>query len=342
MRVLITGISGFVGSYLTKALLAKGYEVFGFCYPAGAPELDALGARIISVPLGERIGDVARSVADIRPDFVFHLAALSSVPEAEADFARVTKVNVVGTYEIVKACIDLNLPLRFVLVSSGEVHRGLEQHDSVVTVDERSVYAPQNNYGLSKVLAEEVLSRFRSSGVSFSVFRPFNHIGPGQSDRFVVSSFARQLALIKLGRRDPEIRVGNLEAERDFLDVRDVIQAYLRGMMGPPGVYVLGSGEVVRIRRVLDMLIGISGCSVRVEVDPARLRSTENRRGNQIRGETTGGLVSNSDAHRFRGVAGRSALAQMQLGWEPKFRLETSLQDVFDYWLSHEQDDSKV
>jgi GDP-4-dehydro-6-deoxy-D-mannose reductase len=197
-------------------------------------------------------------------------------------------------------------PVRVLIVSSAEVY-GIHRPERM-PLDEAAVVRPGNAYAASKLAAETyALAWHRSYGLDTVVARPFNHIGPGQDERFVVASFARQLADIAAGA-PPLMRVGNLEAQRDFLDVRDVAAAYVLLLAnGRPGeVYNIGSGRAVAIREVLRQLITIARVPVEIRDDPERMRSSDLP-------------ILSGDATKLRA----------ETGWEPKYALATSLRDIY-------------
>jgi GDP-4-dehydro-6-deoxy-D-mannose reductase len=306
MRALITGATGFVGRHLVNHLLECGDEVLG-TYLGEAPK--DFPCQI--VPLD--ITDSFRCqilISEYKPDTIFHLAAIAFVPEAEKDFRRTMDINVTGTHNIYRACDVLQQRLSVVLVSSGEVYGKISP--DLVPITETVPQNPNNNYSLSKAMAELVALRYSASGLMRPVvMRAFNHIGPGQHRSFVVSSFAEQLAQIKLGKLPPIVRVGNLEAKKDFTDVRDVVRAYRLAAEKGSGVYNIGSNKAVSVRELLDTLIDISGVKVSVEVDPLRYRPID-----------------------VKEVRCSYDKAKTELGWTPKISTRQSLEDAFNLWIS--------
>lgn len=300
MRVLVTGAGGFVGKHLCEALVANGDEPI-------ATERHAGGALQMDVTQPE---EVRKVLLQEKPDAIVHLAAIAFVPQAESDFGSTLNLNVGATDNLCRIIAE-NLPgCKFVFASSPEVYGKVI---STEPISENQPVAPANNYGISKAAAELVVQRWMGQGVATTVIRPFNHIGPRQEDRYVTSSFARQLALIKLGKMEPTMRVGNLEAERDFTDVRDIVKGYLRACHAGTGIYQLCSGVGTSVQAVLDSLIEISGMEVRVEQDPDRMRK--------------------ADIPRF---VGNPAKANKELGWKQEIGLNQTLKNLFDYWVSVE------
>lgn len=306
MRALVTGGCGFVGGYLCEHLREQGDQVL---VTTLFPPKESVPYEVVTVDITDRLN--CRSVIEaFNPDVIYHLAAISFVPEAEENFDIALRINVAGTENIYSAARALNRDVTVVLVSSAEVFGRITPAD--LPISESTPLRPVNNYSLSKVMAELVAERYsRESRVRSVIMRPFNHLGAGQDNRFVASSFAWQLARIAKGLAAPVLRVGNLEAERDFSDVRDIVRGYRSAAVHGKGVYVLSSGRAIPVRTLLDNLIEISGLQVKVEQDPARMRPAEVPR-----------------------LCGAFDRARNELGWEPRITLRQTLSDVYAYWLS--------
>ncbi len=306
MRALITGVGGFVGPHLVRELRrSTDWAVFGLCRQRGAGE----GYTPLVADLLDR-ERVARAVADVAPTHVFHLAAQSHVPTSNEDAGGTLTNNIVGQINLLDACRALPEPPRVLIVGSAEEYGLAEPGEMPLREDQP--FRPTNPYAVSKV-AQDLLGwqYFVAHGLPVVRARPFPHIGPGQSDRFAVAAFARQVAEIEAGRREPVVRVGNLEAQRDFLDVRDVVRAYRLALTrGAPGaVYNIGSGVAVRMRAVLDRLLALSPAAVEVAIDPSRLRPSD-----------VPLLVADSGALRAA------------TGWRPVVPFDQSLRDTLDWW----------
>lgn len=303
MRALVTGASGFVGRYLVERLRAAGYEVVA----AGGPHETEPAFLPIDLADAESI----RAAFDVaRPDVVFHLAAQAFVPRSLEAPDETYEVNVMGTAGVLAVLRawrrENDAKVRFVFISSAEVY-GVQPAEAMPLL-ETTLANPVNPYAASKAAAEAiVLGEARSFGVDVVIARAFNHIGPGQNDRFVVPAFANQLAAIARGG-EPIMHVGNLDARRDFLDVRDVVDAYVaiaeRGESGQ--AYNVASGSAVSIREILGELIRIAHVPVEVRDDPARMRPSD-----------------------VPIVYGSSEKLRARTGWEPRIPLRRSLQDVY-------------
>lgn len=310
MRALVVGAAGFVGGYLVEHLVANGDEVFGSSVDgsmhAGAHRAGVHHAVALDITDPDGCADL---IQRLQPDVVYHLAGISFVPEAENDFAKTLAVNVGGTAHLVRQCHLLQRPVTFVFISSAEVYGHVVPQD--LPIREGVDINPANNYSLSKRMAELVVERYaRLGSVRCVIARPFNHIGAGQDARFVASNFAQQLARIARGVAPAVMEVGNLEARRDFSDVRDIVRAYRLLAQGHSGVYNLGSGVGRSIQSVLDTLITISGVQVAVRQDPARMRGPE--------------------VLELRACTEK---ARRACGWEPEIPFELSLEEIYRYWF---------
>lgn len=247
---------------------------------------------------------VARALADLRPSAIYHCAGIAHVGESWAEPERALRVNVLGTHHLLEGVRDARLDCPVLVTGSALVYE-----PSTQPLAEDDPIGPADPYGVSK-LAQEMLA-FRAGHVPVFVVRPFNHAGPRQSPTFVTSSFARQIAEIEAGLREPVLRVGNLEARRDITDVRDTVRAYRlllqRGRPARP--YNVCSGLAYRVRDLLDALVGLSRASIDVAVDPARLRPSDNPI-----------------------IAGNRTRIGAEAGWTPEIPIERTLVDLLDYW----------
>lgn len=283
MKALVTGAGGFVGKYLTAILIENDIKVLG---------IDRKDCDISD------FNSLVKIVSDFKPDVVYHLAALAYVPDCEEDFAEALKTNVLGTYNIVKAAKDSKI----IFISTANIYGYVTEVE--LPLSELSPIKPANNYALSKSMAEDIVKTYARDYV---IFRPFNHIGVGQNENYVVTSFAKQLAEIKAGKKEAVFKVGNLSAERDFLAVEDVVKAYLAAATKGYGVYNLCSGHALSIQEILDKLIKIAGVEVNIQIDPERYREND-----------------------LPVLYGTYKKAEDELGWEPEVSLEIVLQAIFN------------
>jgi GDP-4-dehydro-6-deoxy-D-mannose reductase len=271
MRALITGIGGFAGQHLAVRLLARGHEVSGTVRPDGSRPADPQ-IKIIAADI-EDAGSVAKAVAAVQPTALFHLAGLTFVPQSLRDPTAAMRANVLGTIHVLAAVREAVPSCRVLVVGSGDAYGRVEPSDLPIT--EMCPWRPLSPYGVSKAAADLIAYQWsQPPGLDIVRVRPFNHTGPGQRSAFVCADFARQLVAIERGLQPPRLTVGNLEAVRDFSDVRDIADGYIaaceRGGRGE--AYNLCSGVGRSIRSVLDDLIELSGVSVEVVVDQAKLR----------------------------------------------------------------------
>lgn len=306
MRALITGAAGFAGRHLTRHLLGLGWEVAGL---SGRPHPSGDLPRFLVVNLLD--ADLTRrTVAAQVPEVIFHLAAQSYVPQALADPAATLTNNILAQLNVLEAATALARPPLVVVASSAEVYGVARPEWQPLT--ESAPLRPANPYAVSKVAQDMLaLQYYLSDHLPTVRARPFNHLGPGQSDRFVVANFARQIAEAEAGRVEPVMLVGNLEAARDFLDVRDVVAAYAE--LATPAlageVFNVASGSPQRIADLLAALLARATVSIEVRPDPARLRP--------------------SDTPLLVGDATRLTAAT---GWRPRIPLDQTLDDVLSDW----------
>jgi len=278
-RILVTGMTGFVGPHLLRALqatLPSATHYIGWGHrhpdPSGPGPMEWQGVDLCDAAA------VDSAVQAARPTHVIHLAALSHVPTARRDPAHTWQVNLMGTLHLLEA-VRRHAPAAGVLhVNSSEVYGGAFADGRPVTED--TPLAPRNPYATSKAAADLLAGQYAAEGLRILRIRPFNHVGPGQSEDFVLAAFAAQIARIEAGLQEPVLRVGNLDAQRDFLDVRDTVAAYGLALTAlehlPSGTVLnLASGQPRSIRSLLDGLLTLARVSVRVEIDPRRLRPSD-------------------------------------------------------------------
>jgi GDP-4-dehydro-6-deoxy-D-mannose reductase len=315
MRVLVTGIDGFVGSHAAEYLLGiDGMELHGTHFPGQKTgNIDHLRSRIVlheaDIVDAEAVG---RIFMVVRPDKVVHLAGQAFVPTALRDPFGTFSVNIMGGVAVLDAARrqaeETGAGPDLLLVSSGEVY-GKPRAEPIT---EESPVRPENPYAASKASVDLIGQEYRRTfGVRVSVVRPFNHAGPRQSPVFVSSDFGRQFALIAAGKTTPVIHAGNIDARRDFTDVRDVVRAYWAILTHPSAhtVFNLCSGHIVAVRDLIGIFQEISGIQVTVESEGSRMRG--------------------GDAPL---IAGSYARLHEATGWEPMIPLGRTLADVFAYW----------
>lgn len=310
MRALITGINGFVGGHLAELLVRSGWNIWGVDR-SGSVRLAHLQdyVQFQRVDLCNR-GEVQQCISQIQPEVVFHLAGQAFVPESFNNPAATLATNVFAQLNIFLAMLEEGLSCRVLVVGSNEEYGLIQPEDIPVTED--TPLRPASPYGVSKVAQDMLALQYHlSHQIDVVRVRPFNHIGPRQTDRFVASSFAHQIARIEQGLQPPTLHVGDLRAQRDFTDVRDMVQAYkLAVEQGDSGqVYNLGSGQPVAIQSLLDILISYSNVDVHVKPEPSRMRPIAIP-------------VVVCDASRF----------SLQTGWELERSLEQTLLDILEYW----------
>jgi len=310
VRVLITGVAGFVGGHVVDFLRAEQPEatVVGLDNHPGT-RAHTLGIEIVPADLQDA-ASVKAAIDRVRPDRLVHLAAQSSPQRSWDDPAGTLRTNVLGMLHLLEAVRSGGGAPRILAVGSADEY-GLVKPDEV-PLREDAPLRPTSPYAASKVAQGYLALQYAlSPGLHVVRTRTFHHTGPRRGEQFAESSFARQLAEIEAGQRPPRLEVGNLQAVRDFTDVGDVVRAYWMLLeRGAPGeVYNVCSGRGVRLADLLDRLIALSGLRVEVQVDAARLRPV--------------------DAPILVGDPGRLRAAT---GWEPTIPLDRTLRNLLDYW----------
>jgi GDP-4-dehydro-6-deoxy-D-mannose reductase len=312
-RILITGFSGFMGSYLVEQCRAvyPDARLFGVCRrpPSLTPASDAQDVTLIAADITHP-EQMRHAVAQSQPDWVFHLAAQSSVAASWVDPVSALCINAGGAVQLFEALRAEHLSPRVILVGSGEQYGLVRPEENPIR--EETAFRPLSPYGVSKS-AQDLYGYqyFVAYNMPVLRVRPFNSFGPRQTAMFVVADFARQIALIERGEMEPLLTVGNLQAQRDFLPVEDVVRAFLAvAQRGQPGqAYNIGSGRARSIREVLDLLLSHSTTSIQVRKDPARLRPVDV--------PLLVADISYLHAHT---------------GWEPLIELEHALEQTLNYW----------
>ena len=314
MRAFVTGLDGFAGQWLARELLQAGDEVAGGSRSAtpqystlDAAQATALRWFTFEVLDGERIEAALR---DWRPDHIYHLAGQAFVGEALRDPTATVQTNAIGTATALEAARKSVPGARFLYVGSADAYGAVAPSD--LPLRETMPLRPNNPYAASKASGETIAIQYaRAHMLDVVATRSFNHTGPGQRPAFAVPGFAQQIAAIAQNRQQPPMRVGNLDAKRDYTDVRDVARAYrllLRhGRRGE--VYNVCSGASVSMRSIVDDLIAIAGARIPVELDPARLRPSDTPE-----------------------IVGDNERLRSEVAWEPAIPLATTLRDVYAWF----------
>ncbi len=309
MRALITGINGFVGGHLAEHLLATtDWHLSGVAREASLA-LPSLRGEVAALTADLMDADATRRVVrEARPDAIVHLAAQAHPPTSFRDPAGTLTTNILMQLNLFEAIRATDLDPVVLVVCTGEEYGAVRPDE--VPVNEDAPLRPVSPYAVSKVAQDMLAYQYYAAyGLKTIRVRPFNHTGPRQEDRYAPTAFAHQIARIEAGLQPPVVKVGNLEAQRDYTDVRDIVHAYRLAVTdGEPGaVYNLGSGRPVAIRWILDTLVAMSQVAIEIEPDPERMRPADVP-------------IIACDASRFRA----------RTGWQPQIPLHQTLRDVLD------------
>lgn len=303
--ILVTGAAGFAGGHLLDLLAGGGAELIAWHRPGVAGRREIPGTRWDAVDLLDRRA-VMDGIQRARPSAVYHCAGAAHVGRAWERIVSTFAANVLGTHHLLDALRTAQLAVPVLIPSSAMVYQPAAE-----PLTEAHPLIPANPYGVSKLAQELLASRAAADRLDVRIARAFNHVGPRQDSSFAASDFARQIAEIELGRRQPEIVVGNLHARREVTDVRDTVRAYHvlleRGQTTRP--YNVCSGHAIPIGEVLDRLVAKARVPVNVRIDQARFRAQDVP-------------LLEGDPHRIR----------EELGWMPEIPLEQTLDDVLEYW----------
>lgn len=257
--------------------------------------------------------DIVELLYSVRPDYIFHLAAQSSVSVAWKNPMLTIDVNIKGSVNIMEAVRELYYKPRILVIGSGEEYGHIK--DGETPISEETILRPGNIYAATKACQNMIGSIYaKAYDMEMMLVRAFNHVGPGQAPLFVVSDFCKQVAEIEKGLKEPVIRVGNLSARRDFTDVRDVVRAYaLLIQKGAAGeTYNVGSGKAVAIKDILDIIVGMSSADIAVEVDQNKIRPVDVP-------------IIEADISKINEAT----------GWQPVISIEQTIQETLDYWREH-------
>ncbi len=303
-KVLIFGIGGFVGQYLSQEFLDNGYEVMGsdICKNDETPS----GIKIHKVDLLDYEA-VKKLILEAAPDMIVNLAAISSVGRSWKMPQATMSVNVVGALNIMEAAKICNPVPKVMLIGSSE-----EYETSDVPIREDTPLNAGNPYGISKMTLEIFTRLYRECfGIKIYYVRPFNHTGIGQQETFVLPSFCKQAAIIERSGKAGVIKVGNLSAERDFSNVKDIVRAYRMIIESSDctKVFNVGSGKAYSIREILDYIISLGTQEIIVEIDPERFREIDTPR-----------------------ICCDYSLIKAELGWEPEYSIFDTVKEMYEYY----------
>ncbi|THF79051.1 GDP-mannose 4,6-dehydratase [Cohnella fermenti] len=312
MKALVTGITGFVGSHLAEYLLELGVEVVGTV--RGRSRMDHIRSFEKDVKLAEcELRDpfsVDRLIREEKPELIFHLAAQSFVPTSWNSPMDTIHNNVAAQLNVFEAVLRSGLDPKIQIACSSEEYGHVLPEET--PIKETNPLRPLSPYAVSKVAQDYMGYQYnRSFGLRVVRTRTFNHTGPRRGEQFVTSNFAKQIADIEKGRKPPILYVGNLEAQRDFTDVRDVVRAYWLALeRGVPGEdYNIASGECRTIADMLSLLLSLSETEIEVRTDPARLRPSDVE-------------ILLGDCRKFR----------LRTGWKPEIPFRQTMEDLLNYW----------
>lgn len=312
MKALITGITGFAGSHMAEYLLQKNVEVIGTVRQRS--RMDHIKQINDQIQLAEcELRDpvsVNSLIKSVRPDLIFHLAAQSFVPTSWNSPMDTITNNVWGQLNLFEAVRNYKVNCKIQIACSSEQYGYVDPTE--VPIKETNPLRPLSSYAVSKVTQDFLgYQYYQSYGLHVVRTRTFNHTGPRRGENFVTSNFAKQIAEIEKGQNPPILYVGNLQAKRDFTDVRDVVRAYWLALeKGDPGeCYNIGSGKCCTIEQMLNILLSLSNANIEIKEDPARLRPSDVE-------------ILLGDYTKFN----------EKTGWKPEIPLKKTLQDLLDYW----------
>jgi GDP-4-dehydro-6-deoxy-D-mannose reductase len=311
-KVLITGIAGFVGSHLAELLLLHGYEIYGLCRPRS--KTDHIESIIGRLHLEDAdlldSHSLYTTISRIKPDFIFHLAAQSFVPTSWVSPSVTLEVNIVGTANLFEAIRQAGIDPVIQIACSSEEY-GLVMKEEL-PIKENNPLRPLSPYAVSKVAMDYLgYQYFQSYKVRIVRTRGFNHTGPRRGETFAESTFAKQIAMIEKGKQEPVIHVGNLEAARDYTDVRDMVKGYLTAVLkcDPGDVYNICSGKSIKIRDMLSMLLSYSRVKPEIKPDPMRMRPSD-----------------------VPILIGDNSKFVKKTGWKTEIPFTRTMEDLLNYW----------
>ena len=313
MKSLIIGGTGFVGGYLVRHLV-NDYEQevvvtkMSYSVPVmeGVPK-DKIVFQNLNIL---NFKDIKNLLLRERPDYIYHLAAQSSVKVSWKNPFLTVDVNIKGALNVLEAAKCLDYKPRIILIGSGEEYGHIEAEQ--LPIDERTYTSPRNVYAVTK-LCQNYFGKIYAEayGLDIIMIRAFNHIGPNQASVFAIPDFCKQIAEIEAGKQKPIIRVGNLKTSRDFTDVRDVVRAYaLLSFKGTPGeTYNVGSGKAMPVADILQMILEESSVDVQIYVDEEKLRPVD-------------APIILADITKLKNAT----------GWSPEIEIKETIKETLDYW----------
>lgn len=307
---LVIGAAGFVGRYLVREMCNNEIETFVTKLPHEKFTEESVNVYDLDILDKDAIINI---LYEIQPDYIFHLAAQSSVGVAWKNPLLTVDVNIKGSINVMDAVRDLFYRPRVLLIGSGEEYGYIKPEETPIPED--NLLRPGNIYAATKACQNMIGSIYaKAYDMDLIMVRAFNHIGPGQAPLFVVSDFCKQVAEIEKGRREPVIMVGNLAARRDFTDVRDVVRAYVKLIKeGTPGeTYNVGSGSAQEIQQILEKVIAMSDANIRIETDPNKIRPVDVP-------------IIEADITKLNTLT----------GWKPEISVEQTIRETLDYWRIH-------
>ena len=311
-KALITGITGFVGSHMAELLLRESVEVYGIQrWRSKTENIEHIQDKIKFEEADLLDAHSLYTVIDkIKPDYIFHLAAQSFVQSSWASPTQTLEVNIIGSAHLFEAVRKTGLPIAIQIACSSEEYGKVLPNE--VPIKETNPLRPLSPYAVSKLAMDYLGYQYHESyGMRIIRTRGFNHTGPRRGDVFAESSFAKQIAEIEKGKRAPIVYVGNLEAKRDYTDVRDMARAYYLAVQKCVSgeVYNIATGKAWKIKDVLDLLISMAKVKVEIKPDPARMRPSD-----------------------VEILIGDNSKFVAKTGWKPEIPFETTMADLLNYW----------